>query len=500
MDFDGVKVTYAKNIEKHNFSLVVSLPIDNNANIKTILNVSSHLFDEKVECAAGKAVVSGKVGVKVLYIDTDNITNTVTDSLTFSEQIADSNITADCFLNLGDVNLVNSVLESAGALKINCDITFAPTLYLNLALPQNNTFENLIVKKSEITTNTIAGFVNTNFDYTTNFETKDSISKVLYYNAYFTPNSVAAFDGYAVVEGKLFAQLVYETAEGEETKIKELTDNFNLKSEVRLDGVDKDCALDLTFALDKSKFNLNTEIEDNNCVVTVTHTICARGAMLKPVALDLVDDVYSVDNEVETSLTSREFLCEPQKECAQDSVSGEISLADNEPAIDEIVCNLDIQPELTNTYIKDGEIFVEGLVSSQLVYVDENKECRTKNCELPFVINTKIQAESAECAHAQISVCDCRAKAKRGTIIELEYALNICVCCFQKQTHEMIDNINLGKPLNFSEYDYQIFLAKPNETMWQLCKRIKTTPDNLQLFNKDLPPILDGGEKIIIKR
>ena len=142
MDFDGVKVTYAKNIQKHNFSLVVSLPIDNNANIKTILNVSSYLFDEKVECASGKAVVSGKVGVKVLYIDTDNITNTVTDSLTFSEQIADASISADCFLNLGDVNLLNTVLTSDGALKINCDITFSPTIYMNLALPQNNAFEN----------------------------------------------------------------------------------------------------------------------------------------------------------------------------------------------------------------------------------------------------------------------------------------------------------------------------------------------------------------------
>ena len=88
------KVTYAKNLNKQNFSASISIPIDTNVNIKTILQIDSYLFDEKVECGNGKAIMSGKIGVKVLYVDKDNITNTITDSLTFSETILDNSIVA----------------------------------------------------------------------------------------------------------------------------------------------------------------------------------------------------------------------------------------------------------------------------------------------------------------------------------------------------------------------------------------------------------------------
>ena len=160
MDFD-TKVCFSKNIQKQNFNLTISLPIDSNVGIKTILDISAFVYDKKVDCASGKAIVSGKLGVKVLYVDQDNITNTLTSNQPFSETVLDEAITADCFLNLLDFGVVNNVLSQDGALKINCDVSFSPVLYLNIGLNQNQTFENMIVKKSEINTNTIAWWTQT---------------------------------------------------------------------------------------------------------------------------------------------------------------------------------------------------------------------------------------------------------------------------------------------------------------------------------------------------
>ncbi len=499
MDFD-TKVCFSKNIQKQNFNLTISLPIDSNVGIKTILDISAFVYDKKVDCANGKAIVSGKLGVKVLYVDQDNITNTLTSNQPFSETVLDEAITADCFLNLLDFGVVNNVLSQDGALKINCDISFSPVLYLNIGLNQNQTFENMIVKKSEINTNTIACVVDTNFNYSANFETKDNLTKVLCYNSHFTPSAVSCDNGFALIEGKLFAHLVYETSKDDAPIIKEMTDTFNVKTEVKIDTLDKDCVLDACFSLDKSKFNLTTEIEDNSSVVSVDHTICLDGVALKNISLDIVDDVYSVDNEIETHTITRDYFACVRQEHATETVSGELSILDSEPAIDEIVCNLDSQAEITNSYIKDGSLFVEGVVSAQTVYLDENKAYLNKQTELPFVVNTRIQADDLDEFHTSVSVCDCKAKSKRGTIIELEYSLCFAVCLYKKQTKEMIDNLTLGRQLTFEDVDYQIFLAKPNETTWQLCKRIKISMDDLHLFNKDLPPILEGGEKIIIKR
>jgi len=165
-----------------------------------------------------------------------------------------------------------------------------------------------------------------------------------------------------------------------------------------------------------------------------------------------------------------------------------------------ILANLNITPEITNTYIKDNQIFVEGIIGSNLTYIDENKEYKSKQLEVPFVINTKIETSTLGCVHSTISIVDTKLKIKRGTIIEIDYSLFVNLSVYEKETHEIIDGFTIGKPLDFSKYDFQIFIAKQGESMWDLCKRIKISPNEIHKHYKNLPMIMEGGEKIIIKR
>ena len=497
---NNIKIAYTKNLNKQIFTTVLSVSIDNNVNVKTILNISTYLFDEKVECGNGKAIISGRIGVKVLYIDTDNQTNTISTNQPFSESILDPTITADCYINLADRTILNSVLSSDGVLKINCEISFNPIAYVNLGLENNShLFDNLICKKNEIQAKTISNIVKKDWVHTAIFETKDSISKVLSHNAYFTATKVSANDGYAIIEGKLLSYLVYETS-GEETKIKELQDSFNIKTDLEIENLSKDGLLDLSFVVDPSKADLSTEIEDDNSIITIKNTISVNGVELKNISLEVVDDAYSTENEIELTHSSRDYLGNVQYFEVNENILGEITLNGDEPAIDEIISNLNISPEITNSYIKDGELILEGVISSCLILIDEHREYKQKDSTTPFSVNTKIKMNDLCCVHSSANVLNCKVKIRRGTIIELEYDLEISVCVFSKQTTDMVGNVTKGKLLNFSNYDYQIFLAKPGETLWELCKRTKTNRDNLLSLNKSLPLVMNGGEKIIVKR
>ena len=493
-NLDTIKITYAKNLNKLNFS-------SSNVNVKTILNVDSYIFDEKVECGNGKAIITGKLGVKVLYIDTDNISNIVNDSQSFSETFVDESITSDCFINISNASVVGNVLSSDKTLKINCDVNISPTLYLNLALnTSNSSFENMIVKKNEISTNTIACNVDTSFEYATNIETKENVTKILCYDAYFTPSSLTSYDEYAVVEGKLYSKLLYESASDDESVIKEICDTFNLKSEINIPNITKDCLTDFNFSIDKSKENISTEIEDGNNIITISHNIKVNGVCIKSISIDLIDDMYSVDNEIEISTSKRDYTKNMQTEFVTDNISGEITLDDNETAIDDIISNININAEITNHYLKDNNLYLEGIISSHIIYIDENKEIKHKPIDLPFVINTKIKLDQLDCIHSCINILDNKIKVKRGTVIELDYSVSIMINIYQKDSKEIIDNMVIGKPLDYSTVDYQIFIAKPNESVWDLCKRIKISPDDISKYNKNLPLIMEGGEKIVIKR
>ncbi len=500
-NLDTIKITYAKNLNKLNFSSLISVPINSNVNVKTILNVDSYIFDEKVECGNGKAIITGKLGVKVLYIDTDNISNIVNDSQSFSETFVDESITSDCFINISNASVVGNVLSSDKTLKINCDVNISPTLYLNLALnTSNSSFENMIVKKNEISTNTIACNVDTSFEYATNIETKDNVTKILCYDAYFTPSSLTSYDEYAVVEGKLYSKLLYESASDDESVIKEICDTFNLKSEINIPNITKDCLTDFNFSIDKPKENISTEIENGNNIITISHNIKVNGVCIKSISIDLIDDMYSVDNEIEISTSKRDYTKNMQTEFVTDNISGEITLDDNETAIDDIISNININAEITNHYLKDNNLYLEGIISSHIIYIDENKEIKHKPIDLPFVINTKIKLDQLDCIHSCINILDNKIKVKRGTVIELDYSVSIMINIYQKDTKDIIDNMVIGKPLDYSTVDYQIFIAKPNESVWDLCKRIKISPDDISKYNKNLPLIMEGGEKIVIKR
>ena len=498
---ESIKIAYTKNMNKINFNQTLSVAIDSNVNIKTILNAHAYLFDEKIECGSGKAVLTGRIGLKVLYVDTDGLSNTITDTQAISENIIDSAITTDSTINILNQTATANVVSIDGVLKVSCDISISPTIYFNLPLSSKcDGFENVVYKKSEVQTISISKFINTTFDYTTNFETRDSISKILCHDCYFNPTNTVARDGSIYIEGKLYSKLLYETQENEKTIKKELCDTFNIATEVPCENISTGCELELSFKIDKSKENITTDIEDDNSVITIQNNIKICGACFKDMCVELVDDLFCCDHELDLSMAEREFLHINKSEKFSDKIYGEITLTDTETAIDDIVANLNIVPEITNTYIKNNSLVIEGIISSHLAYIDENKDCMHKQTELPFVLNTKIEVNSVENIHVNISIEDCRVKSKRGTIVEFEYLVEIVLHSYIKEKKTIIDNISLGKSVDFSGYDYQIFLAKPNESMWDLCKRIKISPEKLVETNKNLPLVMNGGEKIVIKR
>lgn len=494
------KIAYAKNLSALNINTSISVPVDANVNIKKILDIQSYLFETKADCGNGKAIITGKIGTKILYVDTDNLTNTITENQSFSETYSNSAITSDCILNIFNYNINHSILSTEGNLKISFEIVINPIAYMNLPINTNNSFDNMIIKKSEITSNTISQYVNTNFDYTCIFETKENISKILCFNAHYTNTSLTCNENYAVAEGKIYSTLVYETTENEETKIKQINDCFNVKTDLNIEGLATDCMLDVGFCVDPSKQNITTEVEDDNTIISVLNKVCVFGVSTKNITIEVVDDLYSVNNEIEVSKSSREFTKLVHSHNKEENIINEINLTNEETAIDEVLANLEMIPELTNTYIKDETLFLEGIICSNLAYIDENKEYQTKRCEIPFIINTNVSLSKIDCVHSNVSVTDCKVKVKRGTIIELEYKLCLNICVYEQENKEIIDNVTLGKAIDFSQYDYQIYLTKPNENTWELCKRIKTTIEELNKYNKNLPLEFTGKEKIIIKR
>ncbi len=495
------KIAYTKNLTRQNFNILINTPVDSNANIKTIININSYIYDKKIETTSNKAIVSGKIGIKVLYIDTDNIFNTLTDTQSFSETITDPSITSDSYINLTNENLICEVLSFDGILKLNCSMSFNPILYINISVPSlDNNYETLITKKCSVQTTIVKNNIDTSFEYTCNLETKHNISKILCYRAHFVPKESIACEDSIIVGGDIHSSLLYETEEDGQPVLKEICATNMIKTDFPIKNMTSDQVLDLIYCVDQSRCEISTEIEDENSVISINHTIRVCGVSMQNITLELVDDMYSCNNEISLNFSEREFNNGLVFDSCENYILGEMSLSEKDSAIDKIVSNSNVNSEIVNSYLKDDSVVIEGIITSQLIFIDENHEYQLKNIEIPFILDTKFNKESFECNKVDMKILDCKSKVKRGTIVEFEYSVLIHLTNYSTNKIKFVDNFTIGKSLDFSKYDYQIYLAHPNESLWELSKRICITPDQLCIYNKNLPSVMTGNEKVIVKR
>ena len=499
-DNENLKISLIKNLNKLNFNSTLSIPIDSNANIKTVLSVDSYLLDYKAECGSGKAIINGKVGVKIVYIDTDNFTNTISSTQNFSETYLDPSITSDCYLNTSKYSIENNILSSSGVLKINCNVTISPIAYFNLGFNNNLNADNSIITKTKsIQSYTISNIINSQFENSNIIEIENNVSKILAIQSYAILENTTPNNNSITLEGKIVCKMLYEVLGNDEQCQKFACETFRFKTDIEQNNISELDILDLCLYVDKSTESFQTETENNSTIVTIKNNIFVKGVNLRKIDLEICDDLFCTTCDVEANKTKREATVLSENHNISEVIFNELTIPANEPAIDSVIANLNTNPEITNTYIKNGTVFVEGVISSNIIYIDENKTIQSKTIESPFVINTKIEKENLDGVNSTISVIDSKTKVKRGTIIEMEYSIFINMTIHTKSTIEIIDNFKLGKPFT-NNFDYQIFIAKPNETIWDLSKRIKISPNELVTTNKTLPEIMNGGERVIIKR
>ena len=219
-----------------------------------------------------------------------------------------SSLTNETLLIVSSSSVSNNILSTESSLKLNCDVNLSLLAYINLPILNNLELTNItITKKSELKTNSISQHINTKFNHTINLETKDTINKILCTNCYFTCEKVTAQDGCMIVEGKIISNMLYESYQDDNLIIKEIKETSMVKCDVEIANLTNDDVLDLTFAIDKFNQEISTEIEDGTTTISVQQSINVCGVSLKPISIDVVDDMFSTSNEIETVSSKREY-------------------------------------------------------------------------------------------------------------------------------------------------------------------------------------------------
>lgn len=495
-----IKVANTYNLPTLNIKSQLSMNIDSNSPIKQVINIETCLIEAKTESMNGKAIIKGVIGVKVIYIDYDNMFNTISDTINFTETLNSDKLTTDCQIAITNSQFVTDFNNDEKLLKLNLDGNIECFCNLNNGLNCLNDFNNsLITKKTILPAWSCVQKIDKSSTYNFEFKVDGKINKMLSCESKLILDDNKCYDGYVVISGQIINSVICEI-DGEPNCLKLYSNSTPFKCELEANSCDAECVSDLTSYINMNNTQISTEIEDNYTKFDFEYSIITNGYIYKTVNVDIIQDAYSLDSELEL-ISGTYNICERAHYIkTSENVDSEISLAED-INIDEILGMVNTSSSITQYVINDNNVLIEGVINGNLLYLDENRDVKNLFTQLPYSISIK-QDISNEICGARLNVVPtaCKCKIKRGNILTIDYEICVSGTIYTQNSITLIENIKYGKPFNYSDIAFQIYLARTGESSWELCKRLHITNEQLCESNKETPTTYAGGEKIIVYR
>ena len=496
-----ISVAYATNLPPLNIKSQLNINIDSNTNVKQILNIETCLIEAQVEPMANKALVKGMLGLKVVYIDMDNMFNTVSDTVNFSETLNSELISTNSKININNSHFIADGDADSKMIRVNIDGYVELFCNINNNLGGFNALnDSLITKKATMSADCHVQTINKEISYNDDFKLDLKINKILSYDSKIVVEDSKCYNGYVLINGQIINTIICEIENDNGNYIKIYNNSSNLKCEIEASDCDADCVADLSAYVNLNSTQITTDISETYTKLSFEYCIIANGSVYKTTNFNVIEDVYSVESFVEPSRNNYKLCKKSPYLKVNENVDTEIILAD-ELSIDEILGMVNTSSSVVKYTINNDSLNVEGVISGNLLYFDENREIKHLPTQLPYSISVKHDLQDEICGmHFNMIPVSCKCKIKRGNTLMVDCELCVTGNIYTQKNIELIDNVKYGTALNYGDVAFQVYIAKPNETSWDLCKRLHITPEQLADSNKDCPATYIGGEKILVYR
>lgn len=492
------KLSHIIELPNLNFKTQMNIPIDANAHIKTIINIQPYLFDTKLECVNSKCEVKGKIGAKIIYLDIDNVYNTLTGEISFAENVLDNNLTGDVQVLMSNEQISSSVsfddLHLKIDLSVNAKLVGNINLNLNLCDTEN---PDLISKKQTITTCCSVDKIDARNNLETNIKLPYRANKILNIAICPVVSKVESNSNYVTISGNSTIQVLYDVDSDTSCELKYFCNSYPFKYEVQANS-NSDSIANVSLHLDNSSINFSCELNESETDIALDYDIVTNGFVFNPLSIEYCDDIYSTSSQIDTTFSEREFDNIQPLLTFGANVDGELQIADS-TQIDEIISCINHSCLITQCYNEQNSIVLEGVITSNLIYMNEERQVLSLNCELPFSVSKNVDLD-CKTLNFDAVVVNCKTKIKRGNILALDYEIEIMGYTNVCKQAKMLSTIKYGEKIEYGDIAFQICVAKNGENLWDFCKRTHTTESQIKELNKEIPPVFQGGEKILIFR
>ena len=177
-------------------------------------------------------------------------------------------------------------------------------------------------------------------------------------------------------------------------------------------------------------------------------------------------------------------------------VSGEAALS---PGLDgEYLLQTAVLPR-AEMICRKGEngMEAEGVILAEVLLCNSEGTHRSATLSLPFLFPIQTQGDVVE---ADCVVCGLNVRRKKGGEIEADATLKIFLRHYEETQWAYVAQVEEGEEYEDEESAFSVFIPREGEGLWQVAKRLKCTPEDLQKSNPDLKFPVEKDKRIFVYR
>lgn len=496
-NFEKITMSYRKNIGNTQAQVEYKVPVGDE--IEKVLCVNAKSYVSSAEQSGKDVVYSGFVSFNAIFQNKDGGIDSLDYTAEFKESYG-ATIEGQ-FLPVVQTSVVDTTAQIVGG-EIRMVAT-VETLIDGVFDESQNVLTNLeggnfFAKKDLITFSTFASVAKSKFDEVHDLEIKDGVSKILAVCPNVYLNSVETNERFLTVNGTLNIFVTYLT---DNNMVRTAQAKYDIVQEVAQDDITTDSFVQSMLGVAYNDMRVTTSIDTDLAVVNISLPLMYTGVVFNKNTIEIVTDLFSTTHYTNINVNSMTSLVEYGAVSFDDKIGGSVTIQDNAPFIDEALGACCGNIVLANANILDGNLIIEGVATVTTLYLNkETNGVYSVDVEMPFMISNPVDYPNSVVPIVQITLTDVNVRARRGKEIEVNACVEVYSNFYDSGKDAVITTVAEEDEIPEEECALSIYLAKEGDTIWEIAKDLKVSPELVAEQNPDIVEPITAGTRIVIYR
>ena len=498
MAFEREKFNVAQKVALKTSEFTVECNLSAGALVAKVLSLSVGCNVGNAETNNGVLNYSGSVDTKLVFMSEDEQINTVCLSCPFA-----SKFEGDTIENGQEavimVKVIDYNIESVGGEMVKASVVIEQSGYLILNSEVSTVScadSDVCTKKDEITIVKFTGSASKETTVESEINLRENIKKIILTESHSLVKNVEAGSGFVSVSGDVISRVLY-LSENDKFECGYINDTF--KEEVELDGVTRESFVEGCAFVKQDGVTCEIVQDEKSGKIVVKVPLAISVRAFEEQKVEVISDLYSTKGELNVTTSSFNMTSALAMEVVEGKIEGSLTLDESEPRVDKLLFSGGNSVTITNYYLKDGEIFIEGIAKTSAIYLnDESSSLHSVQLDVPFVISDKYNHDEDCTLKVEAVINDVDVVIKKGREFYYDAKVKACVNCYKEQTCGIISEVAVLDEYPPKNYAMEVIFAPIGRELWEVAKSARVKEEQILLQNPEVTfPVQDNTPLVL---